>query len=80
MDLGVPSTMARTRCTLGFHVRFVFLWEWLTLLPCWDFLLHTWQVFAIGHTSLQCIMVYSVKNMTILSSAKDFSKHYFIKL
>jgi voltage-dependent potassium channel beta subunit len=30
---GVPSTMARTRCTFGSHRRFVRRWEWDTRIP-----------------------------------------------
>ena len=30
---GVPSTIAFTRLTLGFHVRLDRLWEWDTLIP-----------------------------------------------
>ena len=30
---GAPPTIARTRWMLGFQVRFVAMWEWLTLLP-----------------------------------------------
>ncbi len=30
---GAPSTMARTRCTLGFQRRFVRRCEWLTFMP-----------------------------------------------
>jgi hypothetical protein len=33
MYFGLPSTMARTRWTLGFHLRLVTLWAWEMLLP-----------------------------------------------
>jgi hypothetical protein len=51
MRFGVPSTSARTRCMLGFLVRFVAMWEWLTVLPWTDFFSQISHLYAIYHTS-----------------------------
>ena len=51
MRLGVPSTMARTRWTLGFQRRFVRRCEWLMRMPNCGFLPHTSHTDAIGTTS-----------------------------
>ena len=45
--LGVPSTMARTRWTLGFQRRFVRRCEWLRRMPNCGFLPQTSQTDAI---------------------------------
>src|SRR5262249_53564426 len=51
MRLGLPSTMARTRWTLGFQRRFVRRCEWLMRIPNRGFLPHTSPAAAIGPPS-----------------------------
>jgi hypothetical protein len=46
--LGVPSTIARTRCTLGFQRRLVRRWEWLTFMPNDGFFPHMSHTDAIA--------------------------------
>ena len=46
-----PSCKVRTRCRLGYHLLFVLLLAWLTLLPVWGRLPHIWQTLAISFTS-----------------------------
>jgi hypothetical protein len=53
MRLGAPSTIARTRCTLGFHRRFVRRWEWLTFIPNDGFLPQISHTDAMGGTFLR---------------------------
>lgn len=49
---GVPFTIAFTRWTLGFHVLFVSLWEWETLLPKVTPLPQISHFAIVGYTSL----------------------------
>src|SRR6266849_3520030 len=49
--LGVPLTMARTRCTLGFQRRFVRRCEWLMRMPNCGFFPHSSQTDAMKTTS-----------------------------
>src|SRR5262249_8872889 len=51
MRRGAPLTIARTRCTFGFHRRFVRRCEWLKRMPNCGFLPHTSQTDAIVKTS-----------------------------
>ena len=46
-----PSTTARTRWMFGFQERFVFRWEWLTLLPDSSPFAQNSQTFAMCYTS-----------------------------
>jgi hypothetical protein len=45
---GAPFTIARTRCTFGFHRRLVRRCEWLSFMPKIGFLPHTSQTDDIG--------------------------------
>ena len=49
---GEPLTIAFTRCTLGFHVLLVSLWEWETLLPKVTPLPQISHFAIVGYTSL----------------------------
>jgi len=48
-----PLTTARTRWILGFQVRFVFKWEWLTFIPANSPFAQISQTFAMRYTSLK---------------------------
>jgi hypothetical protein len=56
-----PSTKALTRWMLGFQVRLVFKWEWLTLNPVLTPLLQTEQI-AIYYTSSRRTKLFSLSN------------------
>lgn len=55
MRLGVPSTSALTRWMLGFHLRFVRRWEWLSDIPidgCLPHMSHTDRMFQMAPLSV----------------------------
>jgi len=59
MRRGVPSTITRTFCVFGAHVRRVFRFEWLTLLPYFTPFWQTSQNFPIfDYTSFKAIRAF----------------------